>query len=56
LCAEGMLRLHQRTCERFCREGRIPAIKVGNSWCTTPDAIRAFLFENANDKFKKLMV
>ena len=29
LCAEGLIPYHYKTAERFCRDGEMPAIKVG---------------------------
>jgi excisionase family DNA binding protein len=54
LCADGTLRLHWRTCERLCHSGKLPAIKVGNSWHTTRDAVRAFFWKRGNAAFKEL--
>ena len=55
-CADGTLPFNPKTCERLCREGVLPAIKIGNSWRTTPDAIRAFLWKRGNKTFQKLTV
>ena len=56
LCADGTLRFHKRTCERFCRDGKLPAMKVGNEWMTTRNAVRAFLWKKGNTAFKELTV
>ena len=52
--ADGSLPDHPKTVERFCREGVLPAIKVGNSWRTTLAAVRSYLWRSGNAAFKKL--
>ena len=56
LIAAGILPYHPKTAERFCREGVLPAMKIGNSWCTTPAAIRQFFWNKGNKSFRKLSV
>ena len=51
--ADGSLPFHVKTAERFCREEIIAAVKVGNTWCTTPEAVRGYFWSHANRAFKK---
>jgi excisionase family DNA binding protein len=37
------LHVHPRTAQRYLRERRIPAKKVGNNWLVSADAVRNFL-------------
>ena len=53
-CHEGLIPYHWKTAERFCREGKMPAIKVGIRWKTTESAARAFLWKLSNPPFKKV--
>jgi len=53
-CADGTLPFHWKTCERLCREGELPTIKLGGCWRSTPDAIRAYLWKRGNATFRKL--
>lgn len=52
--ADGTLPLHFKTVERFSRDGLLPAIKVGNSWHSTPAAVRTYLWKSGNAAFRKL--
>jgi hypothetical protein len=54
LCAEGLIPYHFKTAERFCRDGELPAIKVGTFWQTTEVAARTFLWKRANPAFRKV--
>ena len=56
LCADGTIPFHSKTAERLCRAGNLPAVKVGNSWCTTPAAVRSFFWKKGNKTFQKLTV
>ena len=53
-CADGSLPFHLKTAERLCREGTIAAIKVGNTWCTTPEGVRGYFWNHANTAFRKV--
>jgi hypothetical protein len=53
LQADGTIPYHWKTVERMCREGDLPAIKVGNRWCSTKDAVRNHLWKSANAAFKR---
>ena len=53
LCEERTIPLHSKSAERLCRDGAIPAVKVGNNWCTTVDAARAYFWQHANKAFKE---
>ena len=52
-CADGSLPFHWKTGERFCRTGVIAAVKIGISWYTTPEAVRRYFWDHANETFKK---
>jgi hypothetical protein len=53
-CADGTLALHPKSAERLCREGSLPAVKVGVAWRTTDAAIRAYIWKRSNAMFRKL--
>jgi hypothetical protein len=53
LCRDGTLPFHPKSAERLCRDGAIPAVKVGNNWCTTREAARAYHWKHANKAFKE---
>ena len=52
-CADGSLPVHWKTAERFCRDGIIAAVKVGNTWHTTPEGVRGYFWLRANRPSKK---
>ena len=56
LCADRTIPYHWKTAERFCREGKIPAVKIGLFWQTTEVAARTFLWKRANPAFRKVHV
>jgi hypothetical protein len=53
-CLDGTLALHPKSAERLCREGILPAVKVGVAWRTTPAALRSYLWQHSNKKFREL--
>ena len=53
LCAEGVLQIHPKTAERLARTGGLPAIKIGKTWKSTADAIRAHYWRQGNKEFRK---
>lgn len=53
LCRDGTIPFHVKSAERLCRIGAIPAIKVGNRWCTTKDAARGYFWRRANKAFRE---
>jgi hypothetical protein len=53
LCHDGTIPFHSKSAERLCRTGAIPAIKVGNRWCTTKDAARGYFWRRANKAFRE---
>jgi hypothetical protein len=50
---DGTFPFHVKSAERLCRIGTIPAVKVGNNWCTTREAARAYHWKHANKAFKE---
>ena len=39
--AAALLGIHEKTCARLARQGRLPAVRVGHQWRFSPDALRA---------------
>jgi hypothetical protein len=52
-CRDGTIPFHFKSAERLCRTGTIPAIKVGNYWCTTREAVRSYHWKHANKAFRE---
>jgi hypothetical protein len=56
ICASGDSPFHPKTLERLARAGALPAVKVGNYWCTTDAAVRTFLWRSGNEMLRRLTV
>ena len=41
--AADLLHMNLRTVQRLCKEGRIPAAKVGREWLVTKEAMASLL-------------
>jgi hypothetical protein len=54
MCADGSIPFHWKTAERLSRGGVLPAVKVGNFWCTMDAAVRAFLWQSGNEMLRRL--
>jgi hypothetical protein len=52
--ADGTLRLHPNTAQRFARQGKLPAVKIGHTWLSTHAAIRSFCWKQGNGEFRNL--
>jgi hypothetical protein len=53
LCEDRTIPFHPLTAARLCRMGVLPAVKVGNDWCTTVEAARSYFWKHANKAFKE---
>lgn len=41
---KGILNLHEKTIQKYIREGKIEARKVGKSWRVTKEALKRFMY------------
>ena len=53
LHAEGLIPFHRKVCERKCKSGEIPGVKLGNAWYTTEAAIRSWIWKRSNKAFQQ---
>ncbi len=45
--------VHWETVKRLCRDGRIPAEKVGNTWLIHKDMLWQFALQGGGNRFRR---